>query len=59
MNLDLKGISVSVGSACGSGKLESSSVLKAMGWQEEARSAVRISLGLDTTKKDIQYFQNI
>lgn len=60
MNLDLKGISVSVGSACGSGKLESSSMLTAMGWtEEEARSTVRISLGIGTTKKHLKYFQKI
>ena len=58
MNLDLKGVSVSVGSACGSGKLESSSILTAMGWTEkEAKSAVRVSLGLGTTKEQIKYFQ--
>ncbi len=58
MNLDLKGISVSVGSACGSGKLESSSTLTAMGWsEEEARSTVRVSLGIGTTKEEIKYFQ--
>ena len=58
MNLDLKGISISVGSACGSGKMESSSVLTAMGWtQKEALSAIRISLGIETTKEQINYFQ--
>ena len=57
MNLDLKGISVSVGSACGSGKMESSSVLTAMGLTEqEARSSVRVSLGLETTKEQMKYF---
>ena len=58
MNLDLKGISVSVGSACGSGKMESSAVLTAMGWtEEEAFSTVRVSLGLGTTEKHLKYFQ--
>ena len=58
MNLDLKGISVSVGSACGSGKMDSSSTLTAMSLsEEEARSTVRVSLGLGTTKEQIKYFQ--
>ena len=58
MNLDLKGISISVGSACGSGKMESSSVLTAMGFtQKEALSSIRISLGIETTKEQISYFQ--
>ena len=58
MNLDLKGISVSVGSACGSGKMESSSILTAMGWtEEEARGAVRVSLGLETNINQMKYFQ--
>lgn len=57
MNLDLKGIYVSVGSACGSGKLDAVSSLKAMGWTEqESKNAVRISLGIGTTKSQIQYF---
>ena len=57
MNLDLKGISVSVGSACGSGKMQSNSILTSMAWSEEAaKSAVRVSMGLGTTKKDLQYF---
>ena len=58
MNLDLKGISISVGSACGSGKMESSSVLMAMGFtQKSALSSIRISLGIETTKDQIDYFQ--
>ena len=58
MNLDLKGISVSVGSACGSGRMQSNSILTSMGWSEEAaRSAVRVSMGLETTKKHLEYFQ--
>lgn len=58
MNLDLKGISLSVGSACGSGKMRSNSILNSMGWTEEAaRSALRVSMGLGTTKKHLKYFQ--
>ncbi|MDE0091794.1 MAG: cysteine desulfurase family protein [Oligoflexia bacterium] len=58
MNLDLKGIAISVGSACGSGKMESSSVLTAMGFtQKSALSSIRVSLGIDTTKEQMDYFQ--
>lgn len=58
MNLDLKGISLSVGSACGSGKMQSNSILTSMGWSEEvARSTVRVSMGLETTKNHLEYFQ--
>ena len=57
MNLDLKGIAVSVGSACGSGRLESSAVLRAMGWtEEEARGMLRLSLGLSIDEEKINYF---
>ena len=57
MNLDLKGFSISVGSACGSGKIESSSILTAMGLtQEEAKSCIRVSLGIDNSKEEIESF---
>lgn len=46
---DLAGLAVSAGSACSSGKLAASHVLRAMGYDEsEARSAIRISLGPQT-----------
>ena len=49
INLDLKGFSLSAGSACNSGKLSASSVLTAMGFsEEEARSCLRVSLGYET-----------
>ena len=54
MALDLAGIGVSAGSACSSGKVKPSHVLGAMGAGPElARSAIRISLGRDTTSEDI------
>jgi len=55
--LDLKGVAVSSGSACSSGKTTSSHVLTAMGYEEgEVDSAIRISLGRSSTKGDIEKF---
>lgn len=52
--LDLEGIEVSTGSACASGDLEPSHVLMAMYHDAEiAHGSVRFSLGLNTTKEDI------
>ena len=57
MNMDLKGYSFSVGSACHSGSLSPSDTLQAMGWsQEQARSVFRISLGLGIRKEHIKAF---
>ncbi|MZR30929.1 cysteine desulfurase family protein [Sneathiella litorea] len=54
MSLDLDGIAVSAGSACSSGKVKASHVLTAMGAnEEEAGSAIRISLGWSTTDAEI------
>ena len=47
--LDLEGIAVASGSACSAGTAEPSPILRAMLGDERARSAVRISLGEDTT----------
>lgn len=56
IQLDLNGIAVSTGSACSSMKLEASHVLLAIGLRhEQAHGSVRISLGKDTTEKDIDY----
>ena len=56
LGLDLKGIGVSAGSACTSGSVEPSYVLKAMGVPLEwAMGAVRHSLGRSTSAEDIEY----
>ncbi|GIV53492.1 MAG: cysteine desulfurase IscS [Candidatus Kapaibacterium sp.] len=53
--LDMEGIACSNGSACTSGSMQPSHVLKAMGRPDaEARAAVRFSLSKDTTDDDIR-----
>ena len=57
MKLDQKGYAVSSGSACASGGKEPSPVLVAMGVEPTlAKSAIRISLGLGNTQKEITNF---
>ena len=54
---DLDGFAVSSGSACSSGKVSRSHVLEAMGVARELSSAaIRVSLGWNTTEKDIERF---
>ena len=54
MHLDLAGMCVSAGSACSSGRIEPSHVLQAMGYsREEASSAIRISMGWQTTESEV------
>jgi cysteine desulfurase len=54
LNLDLKGIAASMGSACSSGSLEASHVLVALGLpDEEARGGVRLTLGRETTAAEV------
>jgi cysteine desulfurase len=54
MAFDLLGVAVSSGSACSSGKVGRSHVLEAMGVPAGlARSAVRVSLGWNTTERDL------
>ena len=54
MSLDLEGIAASVGSACTTGSTEVSHVLTAMGYpDEEARGALRLSLGRTTTDDEV------
>ena len=57
INLDLAGFAVSAGSACSSGRITASHVLKAMNYNDaEASSAIRISLGYDNTEYEINQF---
>ncbi len=54
--LDLEGVCVSTGAACSSGLQEPSAVIRAMYPDEQWRagSALRISLGIETTPNDIE-----
>lgn len=56
LNLDLEGIAASTGSACSSGSLESSHVIKAIGVSPEvAHSSLRFSVGRLNTDEDVEY----
>jgi cysteine desulfurase len=56
LRLDMIGVCASAGSACTSGSLEPTHVIRALGLGEEwTHSAVRFSLGHGSTEKDIDY----
>ena len=60
LNLDLKGIAASSGSACTSGSLEPSHVLLAMGiCHEIAHGSLRLTLGKSTTREEIDYLLEV
>ena len=57
MAMDLAGFAVSAGSACSSGKVKASRVLKAMGFDEvQASQAIRVSLGPGVTEEEVLRF---
>jgi cysteine desulfurase len=56
IHLDMQGVAVSTGSACSSGTLEPSPVIRALGRDEElARGALRFSFGKDNTEEEVEY----
>ena len=60
LDLDMKGISASTGSACTSGSLEPSHVLMAIGLtHEQAHGSLRLSLGRSTTGEQIDYVLDV
>lgn len=57
LNLDIEGICVSNGSACTSGAVEPSHVLKGIGLPDKlANSSIRISFGKDNTVEQVRFF---
>ncbi len=60
INLDLQGVAVSTGSACSSGSLEPSPVIRALGRDDElARGAIRFSFGKGNTAEDLAYVAEV
>lgn len=60
LNLDMKGVAASTGSACSSTSLEPSHVLLAIGLKpEEAHGSLRLTLGRENTQEDVDYVVSI
>jgi cysteine desulfurase len=58
--LDLEGVAVSTGSACSSGTLEPSHVLKAMGFPpHRTQNSIRFSLGAANTEAEIDHVVSV
>ena len=59
MKMDLRGLAVSAGSACSSGKVKPSHVAKAMGYEDDvAGSVLRISFGWNNAEDDLEMLKN-
>ncbi len=60
INFDLEGVAISAGAACSSGRVVASHVLVAMGVDsEKTKSAIRISLGWNSTLNEAKQFLSI
>jgi cysteine desulfurase len=60
MAMDLAGFAISAGSACSSGKLRASPVLRAMGYDGDlSAQAIRISIGPDVARDDVLRFADV
>lgn len=60
MAMDLAGFAISAGSACSSGKVRASKVLRAMGFgEDESGQAIRVSIGPSTTEEDVLRFAEV
>ena len=60
LQLDFKGIAASTGSACSTGSLEPSHVLRALGLtHEQAHGSLRITLGRENTEEEVDFLLEV
>lgn len=60
LQLDMKGVAASSGSACTSGSLEASHVLLAMGLPDQlAHNSLRFSFGRENSEEDLEYLLEV